>query len=87
MSANFLTLNLSKTEFLIIGRPEKVSELGFPTIRPPNNVTFSPVDSARYLDVLLDKNHFQAQHISSVPKSCFVNMRDLRNIHHLIDTA
>ncbi len=47
MSANFLTLNPSKTEFLIIGLPQQLSELSSPTIRLPNNVTLSPVDCSK----------------------------------------
>ena len=83
-SANFLTLNPSKTEFLIIGLPHQLSILSFPTFRLPNNVTLSPVDSARNLGVILDKNLSYA-HISSVSKLCFVNIRDLRRIRNMID--
>jgi len=83
-SANFLTLNPSKTEFLIIGLPHQLSKLSFPTFRLPNNVTLSPVDSARNLGVILDKNLSYA-HISSVSKLCFVNIRDLRRIRNMID--
>ena len=85
MSANFLTLNPSKTEFLIIGLPQQLSKLSSPTIRLPNNVILSPVDSARNLGVILDKNLSYAQHISSVSKSCFLNIRDLRRIRNTLD--
>jgi hypothetical protein len=85
VSTNFLTLNPSKTEFLIIGLPQQLSKLSFPTIRLPNNVTLSPVDSARNLGVILDKNLTYAQHISSISKSCFLNIRDLRRIRSTID--
>jgi hypothetical protein len=85
MSANFLSLNPSKTEFLVIGLPQQLSKLNSPTIHLPNNVTLSPVDSARNLGVILDKNLSYAQHISSVSKSCFLNIRDLRRIRNTID--
>ena len=55
MSANFLSLNPAKTEFLIIGLPQQLSKLSNPTIHQPNNVTLTPVDSARNLDVIFDK--------------------------------
>jgi hypothetical protein len=46
-SSNFLSLNPSKTEFLVIGLPsQQLSKLSFPTIHLPNNITLSPVDSA-----------------------------------------
>ena len=56
MSAHFLTLNPFKTEFLIIGLPQQLSKLSFPTISQPNNVTLSSVDSARNVGVNLDRN-------------------------------
>ena len=87
MSANFLSLNPSKTEFLIIGLPQQLSELNSPTIHLPNTINLSPVDSARNLGIIFDKNLTFAQHISSVSKACFLNIRDLRRIRQTIDHA
>jgi len=59
-----------------------------PFIHLPNNVILSPVDYARNLGVIFDKNLSFAQHISSTPKSCFANfanIRDLRRIRNTID--
>jgi len=61
------------------------SKLNNPTIHLPNNVILSPVDSARNLGVIFDKNLSFAQHISSISKSCFLNIRDLRRIRNTID--
>jgi len=85
MSSNFLSLNLSETEFLIFGLPQQLSKLNNPTIYLPNNVILSPVDSARNLGVIFDKNLSFAQHISSISKSCFLNIRDQRRSHNTID--
>jgi hypothetical protein len=85
MSSNFLTLNPSKTEFLVIGLPQQLSKLNSPAIHLPNNVTLTPVDSARNLGVILDKNLSFAQHISCISKSCFLNIRDLRRIRNTLD--
>jgi len=38
---NFLSLNPSKTEFLIFGIPQQLSKLNNPTIHQPNNVILS----------------------------------------------
>jgi len=56
MSSNFLSLNPSKTEFLIFGLPQQLSEINNPTIHLglPNNVILSPVDSARNLGVIFN---------------------------------
>jgi len=85
MSSNFLSLNPSKTEFLIFCLPQQLSKLNNPTIHLPNNVILSPVDYARNLGVIFDKNLAYAQHISSISKSCFLNIRDLRRIRNTID--
>jgi len=82
MSSNFLSLNPSKTEFLIFGLPQQLSKLNNPTIHLTNNVILLPVDSARNLGVIFDKNLLFAQHISSISKSCFLNIRDLRRIRN-----
>jgi len=85
MSSNFLSLNPSKSEFLIFSLPQQLSKLNNPTIHLPNNVILSPVDSARNLGVIFDKNLSFAQHISAVSKSCFQYIRDLRRIRNTID--
>jgi len=71
-----MSLNPSKTEFLIFGLPQQLSELNDPTIHLPNNAILSPVDSARNPGVIVDKNLSFAQHISSISKSCILNIRD-----------
>jgi len=87
MSSNFMSLNPSKTEFLIFGLTQQFSKLNNPTIHLPNNVIglLSPVDSARILGVIFDTNSSFAQHISYISKSCFLNIRDLRRIRNTID--
>jgi len=86
MSSNFLSFNPSKTEFLIFGLPsQKLSKLNNPTIHLTNNVILSPIDSARNLGVIFDKNLSFVQHISPISKSCFLNIRDLRRIRNTID--
>ena len=47
MSSNFLSLNPSETEFLLVGLAQQLSKLSNPIIHLPNNVTLSPVHSAR----------------------------------------
>jgi Reverse transcriptase (RNA-dependent DNA polymerase) len=44
MSSNFLSLNPSKTEFLVIGLPKQLEKINRPTIHLPNDVILSPVD-------------------------------------------
>jgi len=83
MSSNFLSLNPSKTDVLIFGLLRQLSKLD--TIHLPNNIILSPVDFAHDFGVIFDKNLSFAQHISSISKSCFHNIRDLRRIRNTID--
>ena len=61
-----LSLNLSKTEFLIIGLPLQLFKLRSPTIHLLNDVSLTPVDSARNLGVIFDNNLTFSQHIFAI---------------------
>jgi len=65
MSANFLSLNPSQTEFLIFGLPQQLSKLNKPTIQLHNNVIFLPVNSTHNLGAIFDKNLSFAHHTSA----------------------
>ena len=71
MSAIHLSLNQSKTEFLLIGLPKQLSKVSDAALLMPSNVTIAPSDSARNLGVIFDACLTKSDHISSVSKSCF----------------
>ena len=50
----------------------------------PNNVTLTPVHSARNLGVIFDNNLFFSQRISATSKSCFHDIRVLRRKRNII---
>ena len=85
MSSNLLSLNQSKTEFLLIGLPAQLSKISDPTLLMPSNVIIKPAQSARNLGVILDSTLSMSDHISSVSKSCFLSIRDLRRIRNTLD--
>ena len=85
MSANLLSLNQSKTEFLLIGLPKQLSKVSDPTLLMPSNVAITPTDAARNLGVIFDSSLTMSDHISSVSKSCFLSIRDLRRIRNTLD--
>jgi len=82
MSANLLSLNQSKTEFLLIGLPAQLFEISDPSLLIPSNVTITPALSARNLGVIFDSTLSMSDHISSVSKSCFLSICDLRRIRN-----
>ena len=85
MSANHLSLNQSKTEFLLIGLPKQLSEISDPALLMPSNVTITPTDAARNLGVIFDSSLTMSDHISSMSKSYFLAIRDLRIIRITLD--
>ena len=87
MSANFLSLNPDKTEFLLIGHPKQLSKLDHPTLSLPDNVILSPAKSARNLGVIFDSNLSFTDHISAISKSCLYHIRDLKRIRSTIDQS
>jgi exonuclease III len=85
MSSNMLSLNHSKTEFLLIGLPKQLSKISDPVIHMPSDVSISPVSSARNLGVIFDSTLSMSEHISAISKSCFFHIRDLRRIRNTLD--
>ena len=62
MASNFLSLNPSKTEFLLIGLPLQLAKINNPTISISNDVRLKPVSSARNLGVIFDSNLSLSEH-------------------------
>jgi hypothetical protein len=87
MTSNFLSLNPSKTEFLLLGLPHQLAKLQNPKISLPGNVVLCPVTSARNLGVIFDSNLSFSEHISAISKSCFQHIRDLRRIRNTINLS
>ena len=85
MSSNMLSLNHSKTEFLLIGLPKQLSKISNPLIQMSPDVSLSPVSAARNLGVIFDSTLSMSDHISAVSKSCLFHIRDLRRIRNTLD--
>jgi len=85
MSANFLSLNPSKTEFLLIGNSHQLSKTDNIFLSLPDNITVKPVSSARNLGVIFDSRLSFSDHISSISKACFCHIRNLRRIRSCLD--
>jgi len=85
MASNFLTLNPSKTEFLIVGLPRQLSKLQQPHLQLPNNTFIKPVNSAKNLGIIFDSNLSFDKHISGVSRACYYHIRDLRRIRRTLD--
>jgi len=78
VSANLLTLNSSKTEFLIIGLKQQLSKI--------DNSSLSTIHSACNLGFIFDENPTFSDWISSLSKSCYSHIRELHRIHPYLDS-
>ena len=85
MASNFLSLNSSKTEFLLIGLPTQLAKIDNPSLSMPSSTSIKPVASARNLGVIFDSNLSFSDHISYISKTCFAHIRDLRRIRNTLD--
>ena len=57
MTANLLSLNPSKTEFMLIGLPQQISKISNPSISLPSNHHITPTDSVDKQSSRLDWNY------------------------------
>jgi len=76
-SANLLTLNSSKTEFLLIGLQQQLAKI--------HNCSLSTTDSARNLGFIFDSHLTFSGQISSLSKSCYYHIHELRCIRRYLD--
>jgi hypothetical protein len=85
MSSNLLSLNPNKTEFLVIGTPQQLSKLSDPKLVLNSDTIIAPVTSARNLGVIFDNHLCFQDHITSLSKSCYYHIHDLRRIRDTLD--
>jgi len=85
LTTNRLTVNPSKTEYLIIGTPQQRSKLTSSTISF-HNTAISPSNSLRNLGVTFDSDLSLQKHISSVCQTSYLHIRHLRQIRSILDT-
>ena len=84
MTANLLSLNPSKTEFMFIGLPQQISKISNPFLSLPSSHPITPTDSACNLGFIFDSSLTFSKQISSLTSACNY-IRDLRRIRHTLD--
>lgn len=81
---NKLTVNPSKTEFLLIGTRQQCNKVSNPSIDFQGS-SLVPTDSARNLGVIIDSNLTFQKQISKVCQISFFQIRQLRAIRPYLD--
>ena len=79
MTANFLTLNPSKTEFLLIGLKKQLDNI--------HNSSRSTTHSARNLGFISDEHLTFSEQISAISKAWYYHIRQLRCIRPYLDST
>ena len=77
MTSNLLTLNSSKTEFLLIGLKQQLANI--------QNCTLNTTHSARNLGFIFDEYLTFSDQISALSNSCYSHIRELRYIRPYLD--
>jgi len=77
MTANLLTLNSSKTEFLLIGLQQQLTKI--------HNCSLNTTDSARNLGFFFDSCLTFSDQISSLSNTCYYHIHELRCICPYLD--
>src|SRR6218665_547756 len=80
-----LRINPSKTEFIIVGLPAQIKKIPDPSIHLSSSTTFTSDAPVRNLGVTFDPHLSFFNHISSLFRSCFMHIRDLRCIQPMLD--
>ena len=86
LTPNRLSVNPSKTEFLIFGNPQQRNKIQSSSIVFCGNV-ISPSASARHLGVTFDSSLSLTKHISSICKPAYYQIRQLCQIRSSLDIS
>src|SRR5207245_2881584 len=79
LSSSWLSVNPSKTEYLLLGNPQQRSKLVSSSIFFRGNI-LTPSEKCRNLGVIFDSDLTFKNHISDVCRSSFYHIRQLRRI-------
>ena len=79
MTANLLTLNSSKTEFLLIRLKKQLDKI--------HNSSLHTTHSARNLGFIFDEHLTFSDEISAISKACYYHIRQLRCIRPYLDST
>ena len=87
LRANKLTLNMTKTEFMLIGSRQRLSNLtDSPTITI-DNVQISQVATAKSLGVTIDNKLDWSSHIDKLTKKIASGIGAIKRIRHFVPHA
>ena len=92
MTSNLLCFNSAKTKFLLFGLKPQLNKIHNPALTLSNGTSVCPSPSTRNLGFIFDAHLTFSDQISSLARSFFYHIRDLRRIldfstAHIIGTS
>jgi hypothetical protein len=85
LTSNRLSVNPSKTEYLLIGTPQQRVKVISSSVAFHNNI-LSPSPQVRNLGVIFDSDLSFSSHISNICRTSFHQIRQLRQVRSSLDT-
>ena len=85
LTTNRLSVNPSKTEYLVIGTWQQRAKLASSSLIF-NGTPLTPTDSARNLGIIFDQDLSLKKHISSICQTSFYHIRQLRQVRFSLHT-
>ena len=86
MNVNFLKINDSKSEFMLIGSPQQLSKISIPFITVGDS-HIKPVSQVRNLGVIFDSSMTFKNHISNTVRSASFHIRNIGRFRKHLDCA
>ena len=81
--ANELTLNVTKTEFMLIGLRQKLNALTASPVLSINGTSVKQVSTSKSLGVLIDANLTWGSHIEKLAKKIASGIAAIKRVRHL----
>ena len=85
LTSNRLSVNPTKTEYLLVGTSQQRSKITTSSITFQGN-NLNPSSEVRNLGIIFDSNLSFTKHIASICQSCFHHIRQLRQVRPSLDT-
>ena len=80
MQNNFLKLNNSKTEYLIVGTQSNVNKLRDASCIHVGDISVSSSSSVRNIGAIFDSSLSMADHVGAISRSCYTHIRNIGKI-------
>ena len=87
LKANKLTLNMTKTEFMLIGPRQRLSIVTVSPRLATNNFRVTQVATAKFLGVNIDHNLDCGSHIAKIIKKVSSDTGAIKRVRHLVPQA